>query len=284
MDGLRRQVVPARLWDRPAQQGSGRAGSPKPRASAPLSRATGVALTVSLSPTVSLSLTVAVSGTTRGSDPAHVPGARSTRRRRRALRRQRPSGLCRLRRREPLRAPQPLQQRTNGLAIASLVCGIGGFLFLIPAILGIIFGFIARSQIRNSNGEQKGSGMALAGIIVGFAWVAILVLEITLSIALRDDRQQQWCRRLGAAHGTAPPRRTVHVAQATSGRSKDPKFQTGARSTRIRGSLRCHGSRWTPPDGSNSLMVGLYRTPMRLEGVRPADTAAAATGASPRRG
>ena len=41
------------------------------------------------------------------SDPAHVPGARSTRRRRRALRRQRPSGLCRLRRREPLRALRP---------------------------------------------------------------------------------------------------------------------------------------------------------------------------------
>ena len=81
---------------------------------------------------------------------------------------------------------QPLQQRTNGLAIASLVCGIGGFLFLIPAILGIIFGFIARSQIRNSNGEQKDRGMALAGIIVGFAWVAILVLEITLSIALQQ--------------------------------------------------------------------------------------------------
>jgi hypothetical protein len=82
---------------------------------------------------------------------------------------------------------QPAAQKTNGLAIAALVCGIGGFLFLIPAILGIIFGFIARSQIRNSNGQQKGSGMALAGIIVGFAWVAILVLEITLSVALSNN-------------------------------------------------------------------------------------------------
>jgi len=82
---------------------------------------------------------------------------------------------------------QPAAQKTNGLAIAALVCGIGGFLFLIPAILGIIFGFIARSQIRNSNGQQKGSGMALAGIIVGFAWLAILVLEITLSVALSNN-------------------------------------------------------------------------------------------------
>ena len=70
-----------------------------------------------------------------------------------------------------------MQQKTNGLAIAALICGICGFLLFIPGILGIIFGFIARSQIRKSNGQQKGSGMALAGIIVGFVWVALIVLE-----------------------------------------------------------------------------------------------------------
>ena len=46
----------------------------------------------------------------------------------------------------------------------------------VPGILGIIFGFIARGQIKRSNGQQKGDGMAIAGIIVGFAWVALLVL------------------------------------------------------------------------------------------------------------
>jgi hypothetical protein len=81
---------------------------------------------------------------------------------------------------------QPVPQKTNGLAIAALICGICGFLLFLPAILGIIFGFIARSQIRKSNGQQKGSGMALAGIIVGFAWVALIVLDIAL-VAGRND-------------------------------------------------------------------------------------------------
>jgi hypothetical protein len=81
---------------------------------------------------------------------------------------------------------QPVQQTTNGLAIAALVCGIGGFL-LIPGILGIIFGFIARSQIRKSNGQQKGSGMALAGIIVGFGWMALLVLDIALAASINHN-------------------------------------------------------------------------------------------------
>jgi len=46
----------------------------------------------------------------------------------------------------------------------------------IPAVLGIIFGFVARSQIRRSGGTQSGDGLAIAGIIVGFAWIALLVI------------------------------------------------------------------------------------------------------------
>src|SRR5579859_4873791 len=34
-------------------------------------------------------------------------------------------------------------RRNNGLAVASLVCACAGFLFLLPAILGVIFGFVA---------------------------------------------------------------------------------------------------------------------------------------------
>ena len=46
---------------------------------------------------------------------------------------------------------------------------------LVPAVLGIIFGFVARSQIRRSGGTQGGDGLAIAGIIVGFAWIALIV-------------------------------------------------------------------------------------------------------------
>jgi hypothetical protein len=64
---------------------------------------------------------------------------------------------------------------TNGLAIASFVCSIVGFL-LITFIVAIVLGFVARAQIKNSRGQQKGDGLAIAGIIIGFAWLAFYVL------------------------------------------------------------------------------------------------------------
>lgn len=69
----------------------------------------------------------------------------------------------------------------NGLAIASLVTGIAGFLWVTP-LLAIIFGFVARSQIRRTH--QQGGGMALAGIILGFLWVAALAAIIIASIVV----------------------------------------------------------------------------------------------------
>jgi uncharacterized RDD family membrane protein YckC len=80
-------------------------------------------------------------------------------------------------------ALSPAQPRNNGLAIASLVCSIVGIVFFaVPAVVGVIFGFVARSQIRQSNGTQTGDGMALAGIIVGIvtigSWVLFLVVPV----------------------------------------------------------------------------------------------------------
>lgn len=63
--------------------------------------------------------------------------------------------------------PVYVNQPTNGMAIASLVCSLAGLAVYITAPVGAILGHIARKQIRET-GEQ-GDGMALAGIIVG--WV-----------------------------------------------------------------------------------------------------------------
>lgn len=72
--------------------------------------------------------------------------------------------------------------RTNGLAVASLVCSLVGLIFIaIPSIVGIVFGFISRTQIRRSAGAQTGAGLALAGIIVGFVIVALWTLIFTVS-------------------------------------------------------------------------------------------------------
>ncbi len=67
-------------------------------------------------------------------------------------------------------------KRNNGLAVASLVCSCAGFVLFVPAVLGIIFGFVARSQIRRSGGTQGGDALAIAGIIVGFGWIALIVI------------------------------------------------------------------------------------------------------------
>jgi len=64
------------------------------------------------------------------------------------------------------------------MAVASLVCSIGSLLCGIGCILGIIFGFIARQQIRSSNGTQRGEGLATAGIIVGFVFLGLFIAVI----------------------------------------------------------------------------------------------------------
>ena len=73
----------------------------------------------------------------------------------------------------PRRGPSP----TNGLAIASLACGLAQFAFgPLPTIPAIVLGHMARHQIRRT-GEQ-GAGMALAGLLLGWAAVAMGVLAI----------------------------------------------------------------------------------------------------------
>ena len=69
--------------------------------------------------------------------------------------------------------------KTNGLAVASLICSCAG-LFFLPIFPGIVLGFIARSQIKRSNGMQRGDGLAIAGIIVGFGWFVLIALGLVL--------------------------------------------------------------------------------------------------------
>lgn len=67
--------------------------------------------------------------------------------------------------------------RTNGFAVASLVLGIL-WIFWIGSVLALIFGFIAKSQIDKSNGAQSGSGLAIAGIVLGCVGVGTLLLAV----------------------------------------------------------------------------------------------------------
>ena len=67
--------------------------------------------------------------------------------------------------------------RTSGLAIASLVLGIV-WVFWLGSILAVIFGHIALSQIKRSMGVLTGRGMAIAGLVLGYVGLAVLVAVI----------------------------------------------------------------------------------------------------------
>jgi hypothetical protein len=73
------------------------------------------------------------------------------------------------------------QARTNGLAIASLACGLAQFAFgPLATIPAIVLGHLARSQIRRT-GEQ-GAGLALAGLVLG--WGAVILGIVLIAVAL----------------------------------------------------------------------------------------------------
>ena len=81
--------------------------------------------------------------------------------------------------------------KINELAMASLACGLAQFMFgPVVAIPAIVFGHVARHQIKRT-GEQ-GAGLALAGLMLGWATV---ILAIVLIIAIS----------VGGMHGSTHP-------------------------------------------------------------------------------
>jgi len=82
------------------------------------------------------------------------------------------------------RAPQAAPvAKTNALAVASLACGLAQFmvgpLVTIPAI---VLGHVARRQIKRT-GEQ-GSGLALAGLVLGWAMVILGLAAIVVGLVV----------------------------------------------------------------------------------------------------
>jgi hypothetical protein len=77
--------------------------------------------------------------------------------------------------------PPSSPRSVNWMAVASLVCSLFGWLCIVGPLFGLIFGFVALNQIKQTG--QRGRGMALAGIIIG----GILVV---LVIALELDRTE----------------------------------------------------------------------------------------------
>jgi len=68
-----------------------------------------------------------------------------------------------------------VERKTNGLAIASLICSLLGM-----SLLGIIFGHIAVRQIRQTG--DGGEGMAKAGLIIGYIVLVLVIIAIIINI------------------------------------------------------------------------------------------------------
>ncbi len=76
---------------------------------------------------------------------------------------------------------------TNGMAIGSLVVGIVSLVLSfccaglsLLGIVGVVCGFVARSQIARSQGYQTGAGLAVAGIVTS---AIAVVLGVGLFLA-----------------------------------------------------------------------------------------------------
>jgi hypothetical protein len=76
---------------------------------------------------------------------------------------------------QPYQTP-PAKPNSN-MALASLVLGILGWTILpgLASIAAIITGHMAKNEIRDSMGRLGGNGMAIAGLVMGYASVAIFL-------------------------------------------------------------------------------------------------------------
>lgn len=76
-----------------------------------------------------------------------------------------------------VRPQHPVVRKTNGMAIASLVCGVAQFIaWPLTSIPAVVLGHVARSQIRRTG--EEGGGMALAGLILGWIGIGVAVLAV----------------------------------------------------------------------------------------------------------
>ena len=126
--------------------------------------------------------------------------------------------------RKPLRAAAGTGRKTSGTAIASLVCGLAGFVTCgLAGLVGLVLGIVSLGQIGKRPAELEGRGMAIAGIVVSsvslFTVVVVSLMAAMLMPALsraRDEARKavgmSYVFNIGLAvlmyeneHGETPP-------------------------------------------------------------------------------
>lgn len=98
---------------------------------------------------------------------------------------------------------------TSGKAIASLLFGLL-FLFTPFAIAAVIFGHLSLSEIRQSAGRLTGHGMAIAGLVLGYAGLAVIPFLIIAAIAIPNFLRARMAANEASAVAAV---RTLNVAE-----------------------------------------------------------------------
>jgi len=76
--------------------------------------------------------------------------------------------------------------KTNTLALVSLICGVLGWSVapVLASIVAVVTGHMARSQIRQSGGREEGDGLAIGGLVLGYASLVLGILGIVFAILI----------------------------------------------------------------------------------------------------
>jgi hypothetical protein len=120
-----------------------------------------------------------------------------------------------------------MNSKLNKMAVASLV---SGFLALLPpfGLAAVVFGHVSRSQIAESGGREKGTGIAFAGLILGYGQLAIFALLFLGFLGLLQDIRAQLAKDPNTR--AALLQRLVHgdpytVSPAKSARQQETAIQ-----------------------------------------------------------
>ena len=73
-----------------------------------------------------------------------------------------------------------MTRTTSAMSIVSLVSGILGWTLLpfLGSVVAVITGHMARAEIRRAPDRLEGDGLAIAGLVLGYAAIAMAILAV----------------------------------------------------------------------------------------------------------